>query len=86
MKNLKRQELYERLSYIQDVSGLGDLKKMGVDERMLAMLDEDWDENNYGQMMNSQFDDTYYEEQDDTFDKREVTEGEDEQYQAFLIL
>ena len=83
LKNLKRQELYERLSYIQDVSGLGDLKKMGVDERMLAMLDEDWDESNYEQMMNSQFDDTYYEEQDDTFDKREVTEGEDEQYQDY---
>lgn len=60
LKNLKKDELKERLQKIGEISGL---KKLGlIDE---GFLDEEWDPEKHEQMMQGEFGEEYYNEDDD---------------------
>jgi protein KRI1 len=60
LKNLKRQELQERLRRIADLGGLKDLP--AFDE---SILDEDWDPAKHEALMNQQFGEDYYAQNDE---------------------
>jgi len=72
LKNLKRQELRERLQKIGEISGL---KKLGfIDE---DMLDDDWDPAKHEAMMNQQFNEDYYGEEDENLLHPDEIDGGD---------
>ncbi len=72
LKNLKRDELRERLKKVAEAGGVNSAA-LGEEE-----LDEDWDETKHEQMMQRQFGDEYYDEEDMDFSERLQELDEDE--------
>ena len=72
LKNLKREELRDRLKQVAEAGGI-DSAALGEDE-----LDEDWDEAKHEKMMQQQFGDNYYHEEDEEFAARAKDMDEDE--------
>lgn len=65
LKNAKRQELEEKMEQIKTVAG----KNGGMDEAtMMQLLEGDFDEDKFAEVMESTFNDSFYEQQDEEWE------------------